>query len=538
MAFAISTPLPRTILARPSHLNNRSQLVRLSASSSTSPPLSKGSPSYHLRRLQHALVTIERLTRPGAASSLDRFDALPQHVKTPSQMLGRLSPGCEGTRGVFPKCNFACRPCYHSDHSNAVRVDPFHTVTQVAQQMNLLKQLRGPVGHCQLIGGEVSLLPPEDHALALQTMRFYGRIPMSFTHGDFDYDYLHRLAVLPSGRPRFSRIDFAVHFDIGMRGRRGVPANLTEEIQLSQYRRRFVDMFRRLRKEHGVRYYLAHNLTVTPDNLPTIAPAVRDLISMGFRLISFQPAAAQGASVRRISDTHSISGNDGDAVWKAIEEGVGTSLPYSLFQMGDPRCNRLCVCGVVGVSSRQKSKTRAFAMFSPDCSADVRARDLIMNYVGNIVLPPRLFALKIVRILVQRPWLLVPLLAWLARTVRRAGGLFSIIMGGFQIVTVVMHRFMDAEDVSVAWDLMETGMTPDHPDVAKHGNRIRETMERLSACSYSMARPHENRVVPACVQHSVFDIPENRQLAKELPLSKPPRPASEVVLQHLDPPIL
>lgn len=529
MAFVSPTALPI-----PPHTDGCSITNSLSpriVTSSLHTPPSSFSPSRQLARLRQALVTLDLLTRPGRPSSSERYEALPAHVKTPSQMLGRLSPGCEGTQGVFPKCNFACTPCYHSEHSNAVRVDGFHTVTEVARQMELLQKLRGPTGHCQLIGGEVSLLPPEDHAIALQTMRFYGRAPMSFTHGDFDYDYLRRLVTLPSGRPRFSRIDFAVHFDIGMRGRRGVPKNLTEEKQLSPHRRSFIDMFRRLKREHGVHFYLAHNLTVTPQNLPTLAPAVRDLMSMGYRLISFQPAAAQGASARRVNDTLSISANHGDSVWKAIEDGLGISLPYSLFQMGDPRCNRMSLCGVVGLRNKKHQPLHFFPVFDDRCPADEHARDLVMKHVGNIVLPSRLFTIKLLRIFIRRPWLLYHFLSWVVRCVRRAGGLIALITRGLHLTTVVMHRFMDADDVSVAWQLMENKISPDHPDVSRHGPRIRETMERLAACSYGMARPQENRVVPACVQHSVYDTVDNRKLAKDLPLSKPPRPASEVAIQ-------
>jgi hypothetical protein len=71
--------------------------------------------------------------------------------------------------------------------------------------------VRGPWAHAQLIGGEVSLLAPEDHAAALETMRRHGRHPMSMSHGDFDYDYLERVAVDAAGRRRFRRIAFAGH---------------------------------------------------------------------------------------------------------------------------------------------------------------------------------------------------------------------------------------------------------------------------------------------------------------------------------------
>lgn len=50
-------------------------------------------------------------TRPlGAATDAAfrrRWDELPDHAKTDAQLIGRQSLGCEGTHGVFPKCDFA-----------------------------------------------------------------------------------------------------------------------------------------------------------------------------------------------------------------------------------------------------------------------------------------------------------------------------------------------------------------------------------------------------------------------------------------------
>lgn len=47
----------------------------------------------------------------------------------------------------------------------------------------------------------MTLLDPDDHAAALTAMRRHGRKPMSMTHGDFDYEYLQRLAIGPDGLP-------------------------------------------------------------------------------------------------------------------------------------------------------------------------------------------------------------------------------------------------------------------------------------------------------------------------------------------------
>lgn len=100
-----------------------------------------------------------------ARVALDRlWDDLPESARTPAQVLGRHSPGCEGTHGVFPKCNLTCAPCYHSDDANKVRIDAEHTLREVEAQMAQLHKTRGPRGHAQLIGGEVSLLDAETHA--------------------------------------------------------------------------------------------------------------------------------------------------------------------------------------------------------------------------------------------------------------------------------------------------------------------------------------------------------------------------------------
>jgi len=76
----------------------------------------------------------------------------------------------------------------------------------------------------------------------------------------------------------------------------------------------------------------------------------------------------------------------------------------------------------------------------------------------------------------------------------------------------VMHSFMDAADVKPAWDALQRGETSDDP-------RIRETQERLQACSYAMAHPESDELVPACAQHSVLDPGENVSLGIELPMA-------------------
>ena len=102
---------------------------------------------------------LERVTRPVDPETRDvldrRWDELPEGARTTAQTLGRAGSGCEGTHGVFPRCNFSCRPCYHSREANHVRVDGPHTLAQVEAQMQFLRANRAPHAHAQLIGGEM-----------------------------------------------------------------------------------------------------------------------------------------------------------------------------------------------------------------------------------------------------------------------------------------------------------------------------------------------------------------------------------------------
>lgn len=206
--------------------------------------------------------TAELVTRPVHPQTAEalgrRWSELPEGVRTPAQTLGQHAVGCEGTHGVFPRCNLACTPCYHSRDANQVAVNGSHTVEEVGAQMRMLRRDRGPRAHAQMIGGEVSLLPPEDHAATLKIMRENGREPISMSHGDFDEDYLRQLALDAQGKPRFSRLSFAGHFDMLMFGRRGIKRP-PDEHSLNPYRKRFVEMFKKLRREHGVRFFLAQH---------------------------------------------------------------------------------------------------------------------------------------------------------------------------------------------------------------------------------------------------------------------------------------
>ncbi len=456
-------------------------------------------------RLARAVRAMELATRPvpvdlQAALEL-RWQELPDHVKTPAQALGRRSTGCEGTHGVFPRCDLACTPCYHSREANRVRVDGPHTTAAVDAQMGLLRQQRGPGQHAQLIGGEVSLLSPEDHAAALEAMRRHQRKPMSMSHGDFDYDYLRALALATDGTPRFSHLSFAGHFDSMMFGRRGL-RRVHDETELNPHRLAFCEMFRRLQREHGVGHYLAHNMTVTPRNLHQVSDVIRDCRGYGFRMFSFQPAAFIGNSARWKDDYREFSD---DEVWKQIEAGAGCPLPYEALQIGDLRCNRTVHGALVG--------ERFVALLDPSVPEELLVRDAFLEVFGGMDFDvgPALLSVRLLRALTPHPGVLPLAARWARRFVDRAGGLAAVRRHGVQPLTFVMHSFMDARVVRPAWELLQAGET------AKD-DQIRAAQERLAACSYAMAHPETGKLVPACVQHSILDPGENARLSQLLPL--------------------
>jgi hypothetical protein len=455
--------------------------------------------------LRDRLRAVELATRPvdpaRRAALARRWAELPPHVRTPAQALGRNAVGCEGTHGVFPRCNLACTPCYHSRDANRVAVDGEHTVEQVRAQVALLRERRGPRAHAQLIGGEVSLLPPDDHAAALAVMREYGREPMSMSHGDFDYDYLQAVTLGPDGRPRFRRLSFAGHFDMLMFGRRGIERP-PDEASLNPYRKAFVDMFARLRREHGVRSFLAHNMTVTPRNLDQIPQVIRDCHGFGFGMFSFQPAAFVGDERRWHDDYRATTG---DRVWAQVEAGVGTRLPYRAVQVGDERCNRTAYGYYVGDDW--------FPLLDDQDPADLHVRDMFFRYLGPVSFIDRsvpLLLAKLVRVLAAHPSLLVTLGGWAVRQLRRVG-IRRLLRHRIRPVAFVMHSFMDAADVRPAWEALQRGQTSSDP-------RVRAAQERLSACFYAMAHPETGELVPACVQHGVLDPAENVALRRLLPL--------------------
>ncbi|MFW2381885.1 MAG: radical SAM domain-containing protein [Acidimicrobiales bacterium] len=466
-----------------------------------------------MRSLSTRLRSFERATRPVDPETADalkrRWDSMPESSRVPGQLIGRKSAGCEATHGVFPKCNFACKPCYHSADANKVKVDGTHTLEEVDRQMSFLRQQRGHGQFAQLIGGEVSLLDPKDHGDVLQVMRTHGRMPMSFTHGDFDYEHLRAIVTDQNDQPRFPWVSFACHMDTTMVGRKGIKKP-TSEAQLNEYRGRFCQMFDRLRSEYGIRSYLAHNMTVTPDNLDQVPDVIKACSDQGWRMFSFQPAAYIGNETRWAGGYHELTS---DIVWDQIEAGAGTTLTYGAMQFGDTRCNRVTWGAYLdGAYTPLLDDTEPLDHVAVD--------DFMTAFPGNFAhRQPLETTVRIMRSLLSHPAVVPSAARLLKRFVDRNGGGLAQPWWNLQPVTFVMHQFIDAEDTAAGWAHMKAGTRATEP-------RILEAQERLEACAYSMGHPDTGELVPACVQHGILDPEENRLLAQLLPL--PTRRATAV----------
>jgi len=235
-----------------------------------------------------------------------------------------------------------------------------------------------------------------------------------------------------------------------MFARRGLRRARTEA-ELHPFRRAFCEHFQRLEREHGITHYLAHNMTVTPRNIGQVAEVTRACRDMGFRMLSFQPAAFVG-NTARWKDEFRAFGTD--ELWAQIEAGAGGRLHQDALH--------------------------------------------ILLRGMDFAVPPALLAARVARALAGHPAGIGHAAGWARRFAARAGGVRALRADPPRAMTYVVHAFMDASDVRPAWEALQRGEVAQDP-------AVRATQERLQACSYAMAHPEDGTIVPACAQHAVLD---------------------------------
>jgi hypothetical protein len=242
-------------------------------------------------------------------------------------------------------------------------------------------------------------------------------------------------------------------------------------------------------------------MTVTPRNLDQAASVAKTGMALHFGMMSFQPAAHVGNPRRWREDSSEVGIDD---IWHELERAAGTRLPWRHLQVGDPRCNRTPYGVLAG--------GRWTPFLDDDDARDLRVRDRFLDFFGGIdcdrAATQRLAAVTCV--ILRHPSVVPVAAAWALRMATRVGWR-RLLTGRPRGFTFVVHAFMDADVVEPAWAALERGEIAGDP-------AVRAVQERLRACSYSMAHPDEDRLVPACVQDCVLDKSENAALLELLPL--------------------
>lgn len=261
-----------------------------------------------------------------------RWQDYPEHLKTPTQAIGRYAVACGATHGIHEACNFGCTACYLGKDANKQK--PM-SLDEAKQQLDQLADYLGPGGNVQITSGEVTLLPVDHLCQIVAHAKTLGLSPMVMSHGDVllhDPDYLDKL-VVEGGLRKLS-----LHVDITQRGRKGISRPRSEQ-ELTTTRLQMAHMLRQCRKRTGVKLKTATTLTVNRDNLDELGTVMETFLGNldCFRVISFQPQAATG----RTPDGDVQP--DAELVWGTLEQALGMELNPHAFQFGHRSCNRIAL---------------------------------------------------------------------------------------------------------------------------------------------------------------------------------------------------
>ena len=215
------------------------------------------------------------------------------------QMLGLHEEGCGATIGVMPRCDFACRCCYLGSETNRI---PYLPIDKIKDQIRLLRRRLGVWGNLQLTDGEVTLRNSDE---LIDILRFAHEIelfPMIMTHGD---SFRRRPGLLERLVMEGGLSEISLHVDITQRGRLGSAyKHAKSELDLMPLREEFASMIRDIRKRTKKSLRVACTVTVVPANLAEVSEIVSwyQKNANVFRLISFQPMALVGRTIRKIDN--------------------------------------------------------------------------------------------------------------------------------------------------------------------------------------------------------------------------------------------
>ncbi|MEM7353497.1 MAG: hypothetical protein AAF657_22055, partial [Acidobacteriota bacterium] len=266
-----------------------------------------------------------------------RWQELPSELRVGRQVVGQHHVHCGYTLGAS-YCAFGCTHCYLPANANRA---PLPSLVEMREQIDANRRLIGPGGGLQITGGDVvDAYWRADRADELIDIVRYatdsGVVPMLMTHGQKLLEhpsYLDRLIVDGGLRK------IAIHIDITQAGRPGYPIrDLTREADLHPLREQFVELILQARRRTGVRFHVAHTVTVTERNLASIGQILHWLLADPrhldvFRLISLQPEADVGRT------RQSANPVTPEQTWTEISAGVGRALSRDGLLLGHPDCS-------------------------------------------------------------------------------------------------------------------------------------------------------------------------------------------------------
>jgi len=267
----------------------------------------------------------------------ERWESLPDDLRTPNQVSGRHLTHCSFTTGAS-YCSFHCTHCYLPKNANQV---PMPSLAQMKEQIDANRRLQGPGGGLQITGGDVAdaYFRTGRQDELVEIVRYAveaGLVPMLMTHGQTlieHPDFLEKL-MLDGGLRQV-----AVHIDMTQVGRHVYPiAQVKSETDLHPVREAFTRLALQLRRKTGLPLEFAHNCTVTERNIQDVPKVLRWFISDAertriWRNISFLPEADTGRT--RISK-HPVTP---EQVWEKICEGAGIKIERNVAIFGHPDCN-------------------------------------------------------------------------------------------------------------------------------------------------------------------------------------------------------
>ncbi|MEM7230868.1 MAG: hypothetical protein AAF517_01755 [Planctomycetota bacterium] len=269
----------------------------------------------------------------------------------------------------------------------------------------------------------------------------------------------------------------SIHIDTTQRGREGPNyRDARNEPALNPLRKEFADLIRQVRKRTGRPLKVASTITVTAENLPGVAEALRFLMENSdvFGLVSFQPIAQVGRTESGLGGSAPVS-----ELWNEIATAVtgGSDREEELLRhhgwFGHSSCNRF-VQGLV--LHNRRGPAEFFPLIRADQPSDKAFVDSLLERFGGLQFrgDSRLQAFgRLLGVIKSAPVLvLVHGTRFALRHMKRLGRgsrlrlLWRWVTGQARVTyfNVVSHHFMTAEEL-----------------------RSEEGRERLESCVFKVA---------------------------------------------------